>query len=154
MKISSQSHPAPERFQSTAADGRRGHSRGRYLLPLWAGGYAVLFLGILWAAYSNRLPLAWLSQFPGYDKVGHVVLYCIPTYLGHCLCGCKSWRVSGRALPVFPALFTLFTVSEELLQGWSPYRTLDGGDLICSMLGIAIGYGLAQRSLSPQSSQR
>ena len=108
--------------------------------------YTCFFLITLWAAYSNRLPLTWLSQFPNYDKLGHLVLYGIPTYLGHRLCKQKHFKVSRVLLPVFPVLFLLFTVTEELAQGFSPYRTLDAGDLLCSLLGISAGYWLAQRS--------
>lgn len=107
--------------------------------------YTAFFLVTLWAAYNNRLPLAWLSQFPHYDKVGHVVLYCIPTYLGHRLWRLRHISILSRQLPLFPLLFTLFTLAEELVQGFSPYRTLDVGDMVCSLFGILLGYGLAQR---------
>ncbi len=108
--------------------------------------YSGLFLAMLWAAYHNQLPLAWLTaRLPYYDKVGHVVLYGIPTYLGHRLCRQKHFRRFGLAIPAFPLFFALFTVTEEILQGFAPYRTLDGLDMLCSLLGIAVGYGLAQR---------
>lgn len=111
--------------------------------------YAGLFLLTLWLAYHNQLPLDWLSQFPNYDKVGHLVLYCIPSFLGHRLFRRRHWRVRTAllaiALPVFPLLFGVFTVVEELTQGLSLYRTLDGLDMVCSVLGIVCGYGLAQR---------
>ncbi len=111
--------------------------------------YTGFFLLTLWAAYHNHLPLKWLSQFPNYDKFGHVVLYCIPTYLGHRICRqkhiSKKLRDYTLRLPVFPMGFALFTLTEELLQGFSPYRTLDAGDLVCSFVGITTGYWLAQR---------
>lgn len=117
-------------------------------IVLISGGYTLFFLVTLFAAYTNRLPLTWLSQFPNYDKFGHVILYCIPTYLGHRLFKQKHIQKAGQragiALPVFPGLFTLFTLTEELMQGLSPYRTLDAGDMICSLAGIACGYWLAQ----------
>lgn len=78
-----------------------------------------------------------------------MVLYFAASYLGHRLFSQKHVKVpaqlGGVSLPVFPGLFTLFTVIEELLQRFSPYRTLDMGDLICSVAGIALGYWLAQR---------
>ncbi len=120
-------------------------------MVLLAIAYSCFFLLTLWAAYHNHLPLKWLSQFPNYDKVGHVVLYGIPTYLGHRLCQQKHFsRKLGKnghslRLPVFPTLFLLFTITEELLQGFSPHRTLDAGDMVCSLIGIATGYLLAQR---------
>jgi polysaccharide biosynthesis protein VpsQ len=117
-----------------------------------AFAYACFFFITLWAAYHNHLPLRWLSQFPNYDKLGHLVLYCIATYLGHRLCRQKHLSKSGAKngqifrIPVFPAFFVLFTITEELMQGFSPYRTLDAGDMVCSLLGITAGYWLAQRS--------
>lgn len=126
-------------------------SRSSQKIAILAALYGVAFLTTLWAAYNNRLPLIWLSQFPNYDKVGHVVLYCIPTYLGHRLCKQKHlkrhFNQTTLSLPVFPALFVLFTITEELIQGLSPYRTLDPGDMICSLAGIGLGYWLVQRSL-------
>lgn len=117
-------------------------------IAVLAALYSCAFLIALWAAYNNRLPLVWLSQFPNYDKVGHVVLYCIPTYLGHRLCRQKHLKKIGLSLPVFPVLFALFTIAEELTQGFSPYRTLDMGDMICSLAGVGLGYWLAQRACS------
>lgn len=115
----------------------------------WLVVYACFFLLTLWLAYHDQLPLKWLSQFPNYDKVGHLVLYCIPSFLGHRLFRRKHWRfrtsLLAIALPVFPFLFGVFTVVEELTQGLSPHRTLDGLDMVCSVLGILCGYGLAQR---------
>jgi polysaccharide biosynthesis protein VpsQ len=119
--------------------------------------YTCFFLLTLWAAYHNQLPLKWLSQLPNYDKFGHVVLYCMPSYLGHRLCRQKHFRQkhlrqkhlvknnASLSLPVFPTLFALFTFTEEGMQGLSPYRTLDAGDLVCSLIGITAGYCLAQR---------
>ncbi len=143
----------PRTSESTTANGSPISRK----IAILAALYGLAFLITLWAAYNNRLPLVWLSQFPNYDKVGHVVLYCIPTYLGHRLCKQKHlkrpFKQSSLSVPVFPALFTLFTVTEELIQGFSPYRTLDPGDMICSLAGIGLGYWLAQRP-SKSSSKR
>lgn len=116
------------------------------LVIVLAGSYGVFFLVMLWAAYNGQLPLGQLSKFHNFDKLGHLVLYCIPTYLGHRLLRHKHWQLQAISLPVFPSLFTLFTITEELIQGLSPNRTLDAGDMVCSLLGIAGGYWLAQRS--------
>lgn len=112
--------------------------------------YSAFFAITLWAAYHGRLPLQnWLFQFPNYDKVGHLVLYFIPTYLGHRLFCQKHYKTTlgsfVLSLPVFPGLFTIFTVTEELIQGLSPHRSLDAWDMVCSLAGIAVGYWVAQR---------
>ena len=133
-------HSAERAFQK--GDFQKRASRKTVGLAI---AYAAFFCITLWAAYNNRLPLAWLSQFPHYDKVGHVVLYAIPTYLGHRVFNCKHVHFLAQRLALFPVLFTLFTLTEELVQGFSPYRTLDMGDMLCSLLGIGLGYWLAQR---------
>ena len=120
-------------------------SSSRRRIVLLSSGYALFFLVTLHAAYTNRLPLDWLAQLPYYDKLGHFVLYFIPTYLGHRLFKQKHIRLLSFSLPLFPILFTLFTLTEELIQGFSPYRTLDPIDLICSLIGITCGYLLAQK---------
>ena len=108
--------------------------------------YTLFFLVTLFAAYTNRLPLDLLAQLPYYDKLGHLILYFIPTYLGHRLFKQKHVLWLGFSIPFFPGIFTLFTLTEELIQGFSPYRTLDAGDMICSLGGIVCGYLLAQRA--------
>lgn len=103
--------------------------------------YAGIFLTILFLAYNGQLP-AILTQN---DKPAHVILYCLATYLGHRVCNRRRIKLMGCPLPLFPALFTCFTVTEELLQSLSPNRSLDAMDLVASVLGIFIGYKLAER---------
>ena len=106
--------------------------------------YLALFLIILWLAYTGQLP-AFLDKIPAYDKVGHVVLYAVAAYLGHRVCRYHRFTLMGRWLPTFPALFTLFTLGEELVQSFSPNRTLDAIDLVASLAGIILGAGLAEQ---------
>lgn len=105
--------------------------------------YGLFFLLMLFSAYYGQLPIGWITRFHNADKLGHLILYFIPSYLGHKLCRCKHF---GRwHVPAFPVFFTLFTIAEELTQGLSANRTLDGLDMVCSLAGIAAGYWLAQR---------
>ncbi|NJR68906.1 MAG: hypothetical protein HC771_09730 [Synechococcales cyanobacterium CRU_2_2] len=121
--------------------------------------YALCFGATLWVAYHGHLP-TWFQRIPNYDKPAHLILYAIATYLGHRCLNHRHVRLSrwlnGRGsryqLPLFPLLFTLFTIVEELSQGASPHRTLDALDLVCSLAGVGLGYGLAQRS--PQKPTR
>jgi len=112
---------------------------------LMALAYGCLFLITLWAAYTGNLPLGALNRIPNYDKAGHVILYCIATYLGHRVLRLRQRRRWHLSIPLFPALFGLFTLVEELLQFLSPNRTLDAGDLVCSFIGVGLGYWLAER---------
>ncbi|MEM6424928.1 MAG: hypothetical protein AAF728_07195 [Cyanobacteria bacterium P01_D01_bin.128] len=43
--------------------------------------YLLIFLITLALAYTKNLP-AYLAAIPYYDKTGHILLYCIATYLG------------------------------------------------------------------------
>ncbi|MBE9068122.1 hypothetical protein IQ260_15830 [Leptolyngbya cf. ectocarpi LEGE 11479] len=106
--------------------------------------YGALFLLILWAAYTNNLPLDLLDKIPYYDKIGHVVLYAMASYLGHRILNRRHFR-GMRHLPVFPVLFGLVMTAEEIVQGIAPYRTLDALDLVCSLSGVVLGYILAQQ---------
>jgi VanZ family protein len=101
--------------------------------------YAGIFCTILLFAYQGKLP-GILTQN---DKLAHVILYAIATFVGHRAFNRRRIKVASRLLPLFPCLFMLFTIIEELVQSFSPNRTLDGWDLIASVVGIGLGYGLA-----------
>lgn len=107
--------------------------------------YLATFLTIMLLAYTGNLP-GWLGAIPYYDKIGHVVLYAIATYLGHRVCRYRSFIVGHGRWPLFPILFLAFTLTEEIIQHLSPHRTLDAIDLVASLAGILLGWQLAQRS--------
>jgi polysaccharide biosynthesis protein VpsQ len=103
--------------------------------------YAIAFLVTLVLAYTGNLPPQ-LQQIPYHDKIGHVILYGVATYLGHTLLGYRRLR---NGFPIFPIVFAIFTIVEESFQGLSPNRSLDSIDLIASLFGIALGYQLAEK---------
>jgi VanZ family protein len=111
---------------------------------LLAAFYASLLLLILLLAYTGNLPPQ-LNRIPFYDKVGHLVLYGIATYLGHRVLQNRRICLGTIALPLFPSLFAIGALVEELLQVFSPNRTLDAIDLFASFLGILLGYWLAEK---------
>ena len=92
---------------------------------------SVLITVILFAAYFGKIP-NFIGAIPYYDKIGHIVLYGIWSYI--------FWRVSNRKIlfniPLAPAAITVFTVVEEYLQILSPNRTASISDLIFSLAGI------------------
>ncbi len=115
---------------------------------IWKGlgfVYLAFFLLILILAYTKHLPVQ-LSQIPNYDKIGHVVLYFIATYLGHRVFNFRRISIRGVRVPFFPLLFTIFTVTEECIQSLSPNRTFDLMDMFLSCCGISLGFWLAERS--------
>ncbi len=99
--------------------------------------YCAVFCLILVFAYRGELPPI-LTQN---DKLAHVLLYGTATFIGHKVLAGRSLY---RRIPLFPALFSMFTLVEEIAQAWSPNRTFDLGDLVASFLGIAIGWWLAR----------
>lgn len=105
-------------------------------------GFAGIFLAIMFLAYNGKLPPT-LTQN---DKLAHLILYGIASFLGHKAFCHRHILIMGCLLPMFPFLFSLFTLGEELAQSLSPNRSLDAMDLVASFIGIAIGYGLAERS--------
>ncbi|UBF29037.1 hypothetical protein K9N68_15060 [Kovacikia minuta CCNUW1] len=104
--------------------------------------YTGIFLTILVLAYMGNLPPV-LTQN---DKLAHVILYGIATYLGHQILKLRRVKLGSFSIPLFPLLFGSFTVIEEILQSLSPHRTLDEIDLIASFAGICFGYWLAERT--------
>ena len=106
--------------------------------------YGVIFLIILVSACTGNLP-AQLNVIPFYDKIGHVVLYCIATYLGHRLLNRRKIRIWKIKVPLWVLIFGSFTYVEEGLQFFSPNRSLDWIDLVASSIGLFLGYWLAER---------
>lgn len=115
-----------------------------------AAVYASTFLIILVMAYTGNLP-SYLQQN---DKLGHLVLYGLATYLGQRSLNYRCVRVLSLSLPLFPLLFGLFTIVEESIQAFSPNRTLDAVDLIASFAGIGLGYWLAKRENRTRQSRK
>lgn len=105
--------------------------------------YTVFFGVTLYLAYTGKLAIP-LSH-PWFDKVGHFVLYAIPTFLGHRILGFRRIRIQTVRIPLFPLLFTIFTIAEESVQSLSPNRTFDLIDLVCSFIGIGFGYWFAEK---------
>lgn len=134
--------PMPTPVAVTEGD-RSQPSSSRWMQ--WLGLlYGLLFGLILWLAYTRNLP-SFLGAIPNYDIPGHIILYAIASYLGHRGSRWKTGRAFGRSIPLFPMGFTVWTVVEECLQALSPNRTFSASDLIASLLGIVIGWWLANR---------
>lgn len=106
--------------------------------------YGAIFLTILLMAYTGHLPPQF-GRIPNYDKVGHVVLYGVAGYLGHCLLKQRRVYLLGLRWPLWMLLFGSFTIAEEIVQTLSPNRTLDAWDMVCSLVGLGLGCWLAER---------
>ena len=112
--------------------------------------YAGIFGGILFFAYSGKLP----TSITQYDKPLHVFLYFMATFLGHMALNRRRLKMLGYAVPLFPFLFSLFTIAEELIQSLSPNRSLDFMDLVASLAGILLGFWLAEKRGNKSEAKR
>lgn len=119
------------------SDQKKRQSFSRWVWILLAVVYAGIFLTILVLAYQGKLP----SILTQNDKLAHVILYAIASFIGHWVFNHRRVQFGNVRLPLFPVLFTLFTIAEELMQSLSPNRSLDIWDLIASFAGIGLATG-------------
>lgn len=94
-------------------------------------------------AYLGLLPL-YLLSWPFADKVLHLLLIgALAFWLNIWL---PDWQVQmGRVrLPVAVLLPFALAAAEEVMQGWSPLRTFDLGDLASDLVGLLLFYALSR----------
>lgn len=117
----------------------------RPISGILAVAYGLLLGAIALLAYTDNLP-AYLGRIPHYDLIGHFFLYFMATYLGHRALRGRRIRLAQWPVPLFPLGFGLLTVVDEVAQTLSPVRTFSGLDLTMSLIGLLVGYGLAEQS--------
>ncbi len=106
--------------------------------------FLVFLLFVIWAADTGRMPSLFRAMygFPNGDRVGHVVLYGILSFLLS-LAFPPAGRKPRLWLPVPIILLLLFSLAEECSQMFFSTRTADPIDLACSFAGILIAHGVA-----------
>ncbi|MBE9187772.1 VanZ family protein [Microcoleus sp. LEGE 07076] len=105
--------------------------------------YFLMILSIMLVADMGLLVNFSLAH-PPYDKVGHFVLYGIASFLCHRATGKKMMMVLNYPIPFGPALFTMFTAGEEMLQAILPNRTASIEDFLFSLGGILVFYWIGE----------
>lgn len=116
----------------------------KYLAAL----FAVFIVIVIALADANLLGfLRRLYDFPNGDKMGHLVLFGILSFLVN-RTALRLPRLKNRARTVTAAtlLLALLIGLEEWSQRWFPNRTSDWVDLACSYLGVALGAWIAFKS--------
>ena len=108
--------------------------------------YGATLLSIGFFAYTNGLP-RYLGYIPHYDLLGHFVLYGTASYLGERVLYGRKFSILGYRFPLFASVFGAITIIEEYIQSFAPYRTFSWLDMLCSLLGLWVGYWLAKREL-------
>jgi VanZ family protein len=83
-----------------------------------------------------------IYDFPGGDKIGHVVLYGVMSFL-LALAFPQPLQLGRIAIPISVIALLVFATAEEYTQQFFSTRTADLVDLTCSFLGIAVGAWLA-----------
>ena len=106
--------------------------------------YGAIIVFILLLAYTGNIPPI-LNKIPYYDTFGHLILYGLASYLGHLAFKHRRMRFMSLSLPLWPFIFGIFTIVEELLQAFSPNRTFSLVDMVASLLGVVVGYWLAEK---------
>jgi polysaccharide biosynthesis protein VpsQ len=106
--------------------------------------FFLFLLFVIWAADTGQMPPLFraMYDFPNGDRVGHVVLYGILSFL---LSLAFPRAVHRRRFtpPIVIIALLLFSVVEECSQSLFSSRTADAMDLVCSCTGILLGYWAA-----------
>jgi polysaccharide biosynthesis protein VpsQ len=105
-------------------------------------GFAMCFVGIIWAADVGRLRviLDLIERVPYFDKLGHLVLVgtlsCLCHLAIHARAGSPWWRVTVTTW----VLWGLLTI-EEISQHFLPHRHCDLADWLADVAGLALAHG-------------
>jgi hypothetical protein len=123
------------------ARARDARSTRHLVIALLALAAIVGFAAIVVAANRGALPavVRRLYDWPGGDKVGHVVLLAIVTLLVEL--ALRDRRIGrGRWAPRLGVVLVAVAITaEEASQAFVPGRTFSLVDLACSYVGIALG---------------
>lgn len=117
------------------------------LLALLAAVCVAGFGAVVVAADRGMLPgsVRRLYDWPGGDKVGHVVLLAVVTFAVAVALRGRRVRLGRWSLPLAIVVVGVGITLEEASQAWFPGRTLSVADVACSYLGILLGAWAASR---------
>lgn len=102
----------------------------------------VIFLGyVIYSSNHAALPqfLRQFYRFPGGDKVGHVVLLAILSFIANYFLYPRHISIFKKPIFIGSLIVCCFITLEEFSQIYIPSRTFDLLDLSCSYLGIIAG---------------
>lgn len=98
---------------------------------------------ILWIIYlantgGNSIFFDLIRHIPYGDKVGHMLLFGLLTYVANLALQSRHFSLGRIPLYYGAVLVSIFVLSEEISQGFIPSRTLDIVDLIADAVGITL----------------
>lgn len=110
------------------------------ILKIAALGFVLFIFFITVAADAGQMPgvLKAMYNFPNGDRVGHVLLYGILTFLLTSAYP-KCVKYGRRSIPFFSIAVLIFATVEECSQSLFVSRTFDLIDLSCSCIGVLVG---------------
>jgi VanZ family protein len=98
--------------------------------------FYIAFLALVsFTAYMGALPPA-LEAIPFYDTIGHFFLIGFASFLTHRAFRRRTITLGTLTIPIGPLVIAVLTSTDEMLQGFSPVRTLSAVDLSADFLGI------------------
>jgi len=106
--------------------------------------FFLFLLFVIWAADTGHMPSLFraMYDFPNGDRVGHVLLYGILSFLLS-FAFPRAVQLFRVSLPITIFALLLFSAVEECSQSLFSSRTADAIDLVCSCTGILLGYWAA-----------
>jgi len=101
------------------------------------------FLFILWIIYladtaQSSIFFDFIKMIPYGDKLGHMVLYGILSFLVSLALNFKKLKIGKIYVYYGVLLVFIFAFIEELTQGFYPNRTLDFFDLLADLVGLTL----------------
>ncbi|WP_351078222.1 VanZ family protein [Shewanella sp. CAL98-MNA-CIBAN-0140] len=126
------------------------HKSFSRLAIIVAGGF---FSFILWIIYltntgGHSVLFDLIKHVPYGDKVGHMLLFGLLTYMANLALHSRHFRLGRLPLYYGTVLVSIFVLIDQISQGFIPSRTLDIIDLAADGVGITLfSYfrGLTQR---------
>jgi polysaccharide biosynthesis protein VpsQ len=108
--------------------------------------FAFIVIITVLADFDHHSPLFdTIRATPNGDKACHFAFFGMFALLVHRALGFRTWRVFGIPVPAGPLGVLVFASLEELSQRFFPARTLDLGDWLADLSGIALFTWLSQR---------
>ena len=101
-------------------------------------GFSLFLLWLIWLADTGHGQFLFhlASRLPAGDKVGHLILFGIPSFLLNLILQARTTRLFGRSVLNGTAVLLALTTLEECSQLFFKSRTFDLWDLAAGALGI------------------
>ena len=109
-------------------------------------GFVACLAGIIFSVDSGSRPEVWEDVYaiPFVDKIGHLVLMGMFSFLANLSLHCRSIRVLDRRIMIGTLVVLAIVVMEEFSQAFIATRHCDAADLVADVIGIVLGAAAAK----------